>query len=361
MRRLTFFLKIAIMIRKLMNIGISLFTGTIIVFILYLISGTPNTHKNGFTRNIKSHFVTTYRAINLQERSSEFNGATNNSIYINNPKNPIEISEVDYYLSKKQLTGWQFSIQPKLNSTTVGIDSPFIDIYQREKGNITTYIFDRGVLNLSSDDSIPGRQFDLAQRISANSFVLRTRNSQLRQFTLTKLSPRHAFYKENTNAISKQMDGYLSADGLLLFDKATSKIIYVYFYRNQYLILDSNLQILQIARTIDTVTRAQFTLHSFAKEKYTTFDSPPQIINKSTCVWKGRLYVQSMLLSDNEDRKMFSNNTTIDMYDLANGTYLNSFYIPRFNGHKVEEFRVYDTLLMAIQGNFIVSYLINKG
>jgi hypothetical protein len=348
------------MIQKIINIGVCVLAGTAIVAILYRISGTPNTQKNGFTRNIKSRYLTISRAINLQEKSSGITGATNNRIYINNPVNPVNISEVDYYLSKNKPTGWYFSIHPKLNSTTVGVDSPYINIYQRGKGIITTYHVGQTNPDWMSDDSIPGRQFDLAHRISSNSFVVRTTNSQLRQYTLTKVVQGQGFFKENTNAISGQADGYLSADGLLLFDKETSKIVYIYLYRNQYMILDSNLEILQTGRTIDTIRHAQLSLYNYKNVKYTTFDGPALITNKNACTCKGRLYVQSALLSDNEDRKMFSNNTVIDMYDLEKRHYQTSFYVPRFNGHKVDEFRVYDTLLMAIQGNFIVSYIINK-
>jgi hypothetical protein len=348
------------MLSKVLYIGACVLVGTLILTILYLLSGNPNTFKNGFKRNIKEEYVISFHAKDLGNISPNLIGTLKDQIFFNYLKDPLNIQVIDNDLTNIQSRTWKFPISARSSDLTVLLDSPTIDIYDKGKSRISSFQITHHSPELKSEDSVPGRQFDLGNRISSNSFVLRTINMKLSQYTLTKLSVHEKSFKENPAAVVKQIDGYLCTDGMLFYDSINSKAIYVYYYRNQFLILDSNLNLLVRANTIDTVTHAQIKIHTFVKARYTTFEAPATITNRKASVWHGNLYIQSGLLSDNEDRKMFSNSSIIDVYALSNGNYLYSFYIPRYSKFRVDEFQVFDSLLIAIQGNFIVSYLFNK-
>ncbi len=226
-------------------------------------------------------------------------------------------------------------------------------------GTVTTSQLFQNMLLKISTDSIRGKQFDAGLHMRNHGFLVRTFNNEVQHYTLSKIGTPYRNIFENKDAIEKQLDGYLCCDGLLMYDSSISMLIYLYFYRNEFLILDSNLQLLRKVKTVDTVSRAHINVYHSKNGRATTFGAPPVVINKKACVWKGHLFIQSGLLSDNEDRKTFSNNSVTDEYDLKTGKYIFSFYIPHYGKYKVDDFQIYDSLLIAVEGSNIVSYRIN--
>jgi hypothetical protein len=334
-------------------------SGTLIVIVLYWISGTPNTHKNGFNRHIENNFITTYHFLDIGVPHYRIAGASKKQIFLTNSNNPLEIKAVDYDLNNLHSTEWFFNLPFFPANRVFSIDSPRADIFDRHSGKIHSYRIELNQPTKISEDSIHGRQFDAGLRISESKIIVRTINLPMHQHTLTKIEMPGLTATENNSVIEKQVDGYLCTDGILLYDKTTARLIYIYLYRNQFLILDSNLHLIKRARTIDTVAHSEIKIHTFKSNAVVTFETPPLTVNKKACVWRGHLYIQSGLLADNENRKTFSNNSITDVYDLKNGRYEFSFYIPHFTKYKLDEFQVYDHLLIAIQGKFIVSYLID--
>jgi hypothetical protein len=349
------------MIKKLILIGICIGGGILAVCILYGLSGTPNSIGNGFKRHIKQGYLVSYHSEDLHQTAFQLSGFTKTSLFVSNLDDPLHVFTIDSGLTRFKPAPWTIPIPTQSNNLSVFIDSPDIAVYDRRNNLISSFQNIRVAQNLKFRDSVSEIQFDLGSRVSETSFALRTINRQLNQYTLAKYVRGQQHILENKNAIIKQLDGFICSDGILLYDSSCSRIIYLYFYRNQFLILDSNLKLLARAKTIDTCGYAQIRLHHFIKEKYTTFEAPALMVNKKACVWNGRLYIQSGLVSDNEDRRIFSNNSIVDVYDLTNAKYLYSFYIPHFNQFKLDGFQVRENMLFAIQGNFIVSYIIKSG
>lgn len=347
------------MSKKLLRIGLCIVCGTLLVVFLYWISGAPNTMKNGFSRKINDHYLTTFHFIDLKIPHYRIVGASHQQIFLSNPQDPLKINRVDYALTYYRSTGWVFDLSMFPTNRSIHIDSPQVDIFDRQSSLFINYNIQSGYPVKQFEDSLTGRSFDAGLRSSNHQLILRTLNLEMHQHTLTKIELPGFVAFENKTAIERQVDGYLCTDGILLFDHVTSRVVYLYLYRNQFLILDSNLQLIKRAQTIDTISRAEIQIHHFKNSKAVTFESPPLTVNKKACVWNGRLYIQSGLLSDNEDRKTFTNNFITDVYDLKTGRYEFSFYIPHFSGYKLDDFQVYDHLLVAIHGEFIVSYLVN--
>ena len=83
---------------------------------------------------------------------------------------------------------------------------------------------------------------------------------------------------------------------------------------------------------------------------------PPQMVNGTGAVSAGKLYLQSMLKADNELPLDFAENTVVDVYNLLNGNYMASFYIPYLNGKKPSQFQVIDKTLYAVYGKKVILY-----
>jgi len=135
--------------------------------------------------------------------------------------------------------------------------------------------------------------------------------------------------------------------------------LYIYFYRNQFICLDTNLNIIYTGRTIDTNSVAKIKLAEIKSENKKTFFTPPKVINKFNCVAGESIFINSTLNANNEDNSFFRTHSAIDVYSLKTGRYCYSFYLPEIEGKKIQSFRVIDKTLIAIQGRYLVTYTLD--
>ncbi|UGU15320.1 hypothetical protein LS482_16740 [Sinomicrobium kalidii] len=151
-------------------------------------------------------------------------------------------------------------------------------------------------------------------------------------------------------------DGLFSTDGILQYDKRTKRLIYVFFYRNQYLYMDTNFNLLYKGNTIDSITQVKIKVDEISSENKITMSSPPLMVNKNCHLTENLLYIHSNILAKNEDIDTFENSSVIDMYDLKNSSYKFSFYIPAYKENKMSEFIIEDNIIIARHGQYLVSY-----
>ncbi len=88
---------------------------------------------------------------------------------------------------------------------------------------------------------------------------------------------------------------------MLTYDKSLRRVIYLYYYRNQFITFDTNLKLISTGRTIDTNSVAKISIAEIASTKTTTLAAPPLLVNKNCCADNGKLYIQSGLISNNEN------------------------------------------------------------
>lgn len=76
--------------------------------------------------------------------------------------------------------------------------------------------------------------------------------------------------------LQKQFDGIFDTDGSFHFNSQLNKIVYVYLYRNQYIVSSPDLTLDYRGNTIDTVSRAQIKLAKLKNNSnMQTFSKPP--------------------------------------------------------------------------------------
>jgi len=69
--------------------------------------------------------------------------------------------------------------------------------------------------------------------------------------------------------------------------------------------------------------------------------------------------VNSALLANNENKNALDNASVIDVYNISDGKYQCSFYIPDFNKHKITDFIVSGKTIIALYDHFINTYRLN--
>src|SRR5690606_38285392 len=150
-------------------------------------------------------------------------------------------------------------------------------------------------------------------------------------------------------------------DGTMLYNEPMGLLIYVYRYRNEYLLVDTLLKKVASLHTIDTITRAQIKVSDFANGAKRKLSAPPLVVNKRAATFQNLLLVQSSLVARNESQDVHKQSSVIDVYSLPKGHYQFSFYIFHFAGkEQLRQFAVFGNKLVALFDNHIQFYTLRK-
>ncbi|MDP4128910.1 MAG: hypothetical protein Q8918_01050 [Bacteroidota bacterium] len=163
------------------------------------------------------------------------------------------------------------------------------------------------------------------------------------------------------NLLQKQIDGIFDTDGMLHFDQSLNQLVYVYFYRNQYIVMDTNLRVQCRGKTLDSNSKAKISVTYIPSDDETTMSMPPFSVNKLSAVDEDYLFIQSALMAVNEDKNAFRNNSAMDVYNLKKQLYEFSFYLPSTANNKMQSFKVSHQKLIALHGPYLEVYQINPG
>lgn len=198
--------------------------------------------------------------------------------------------------------------------------------------------------------------FSEAIPVSENTVITRTLAQGALEYVLAVETAGDSSIRRVNGLLEKQIDGLFCTDGMLTFNPATQHLLYVYFYRNQFICMDTTLTLIYRRNTIDPVETARIKVARVEKDNTITLASPPYIVNKRAATDGHWLFINSEIKSRKEDPDLFRRTSAIDVYNLADGSYRFTFYVPAYKGHKLREFKVFNSSLVAIQGRHLVTY-----
>ena len=332
-------------------------TGSIAVILVLFMgnSDKANYRHNSFIRNIISNSISLSNVLDVHYNSYYIAGTTTNNLYFGNVTAPWLVLITNTTLADSQ----------HVKLTTEGADDFEFQSIQVIVDSLDFYFIDGSIPVIfkgSLEDWYGYRQtygseyFMESKPINGGAFVMRTISSKTQESILGKQMNFYPYVKLAPELLEKQIDGKFCTDGMLHFSKQLNMLIYVYYYRNQFICADTSLNLLYRANTIDTVSRAKITVSEIQSNKSITLSSPPLLVNKKSCISGNRLFIHSNLLAKNEDKSTFESASVIDVYNLQNGEYQFSFYLPLYKGKKAREFQVADGMLIALYDNWILSY-----
>lgn len=186
-------------------------------------------------------------------------------------------------------------------------------------------------------------------------FAIRTLN-QSKEYVLALKNAAHATPIYSPGILEKQIDGLFCTDGMLHYNQARKRLVYVYYYRNEFICMDTALHLVYRGKTIDGVERVQIRVAEIESRQTMALASPPRIVNKKTHSSGDWLFIHSTIRATNESRSTFEQNDVVDVYGLRDGHYSGSFYIPRINGEKLRDFKVYGDLFVTIHGRILTTF-----
>ncbi|MBT1701044.1 hypothetical protein KK083_29395 [Fulvivirgaceae bacterium PWU4] len=329
------------------------FLGIASVFLLFLLSDNLNHRRNSFIRLFPPHPVDLPSKLDIKYNSFYIAGATSSHIYLGSQTAPFRLLKIDSSLG----SALEVNIRPdeikklKWRNPRIAVDSPNFFIMDGVlpaifKGNLTTWEPQRFQFDSAYFiESVP---------ISNASFGLRSMSSRTNSYILGKEAFTPFSTTFNDALLQKQIDGIFCTDGMLHYNRALGYLTYVYYYRNQFICMDTNMNLIYRGNTIDTISRAKIKVAQV--NSTLTLSAPPLIVNKESCVSGNWLFVNSNLLAENEDAELFKSASVIDVYDLRNNTYKFSFYLLNTDSKKIRTFRVYNNMLIALYDHFILKY-----
>lgn len=328
------------------------FSSSLLVIILYFLSGWMSQHPNGFLRKLPSHKIQGLGFTKLQGRYSYLAGDDKNDIYLGNwlKKNCLlKINKWTKDSTLLKVTGFD-----TFKFTRAGYLKTHSTQLFLFDGN-RSLIFSGESRNGKLDKSYNTPYFTAAVPISQNSYILR----------VVKQGQQNILVKFINNKLMKsyllkmQGNGIFSTDGMLITSTTPNRIFYVYYYRNQFLSLDTNLKVLYKGKTIDTVAHAHIKVAPINSLNEITMASPPLFVNEQCSANDKWLFIHSALKADNEVNTLTDHAATIDVYSIKDGKYDFSFYLTDFNKEKMQDFIVYGNTLIALYDQYLYFYQLN--
>lgn len=311
--------------------------------------------ENNFTRRFLVHPVIEDRKVlDLGSPDYYFAGYDDSHIYIGNRIKPQTLITVDTALNNQS----QIKITPDnlnypFSNLRVQVVGPYYYFYDG-----TIPIIYRGRLGNPYAEilSFQDAYFNQLIVVDSNKFAMRTQSSDTKHFTLAALDlnadPKLTM---RPNILEKQIDGVFDVDGMLIMDHAQKKLIYPYLYRNEYIVMDENLNIKWKLKTIDTTTTAQIQITKLADGRH-KMKAPPLKVNRQSVAFRGILYNQSDLMGKLESREAWREAKVIDMYRTDRQEYIGSFYIYDKNGRKMRDFLMTEQYFYVMMGDKVHRY-----
>jgi hypothetical protein len=327
--------------------------------LLFAISENITHYHNSFIRRFPQHVAQEVHQTDLTYNSYYFAGSGNGKIYLGNYTAPLQVMVLDSSLQTKTI------YHIKLKQSNLPFRGPQIRVIAKNFyvfEGMVPYIFKGTITNWNASLRInSGYSFSQLTPIDSVNMAVRylsPKNGEniigILNFTDT------AKVKYNASLLQKQFDGKFDTDGHLLYDSSLRRIVYVYLYRNQYIVADPNLELKYRGKTIDTVSHAHIQLTQLKNSNQKTFAKPPLSVNKLSVIEGKLLFINSELPGMYESEDIWKRASIIDVYDLTDKTYRSSFPIYKIARKKMKAILVYDNKLFALIDQKIVCYKLKE-
>ena len=331
-----------------------------LMVILFLSSEEQVHRNNAFIRRFPPHPVIKEYDIDLGFNSYYVAGLGKDMVYLGNSTAPLHLLKIN--LATRDTA----HVKLKLSNT----DLPFKNVHVQVQppfffvldGSIP-YIF-RG----STNNWVAGpwmrneAYFTKSLVLDSNRIYIKTMQNDTRTVTLGLLEKRDHFSVElHPEILQRQIDGVFDVDGIMLTTPDKTRLGYVYFYRNQFMTIDSRLKTLKRQQTIDTVKKARIEIAQLDRSKTSKMKSPPLVVNTRATMYKNFMFIASDRLGKNENREILKVASIIDVYNWSDATYRYSFYLYHMGKEKVHGFSVNDGRLVALIDNALSVYNFREG
>ena len=306
---------------------------------------------NSFQRRFLQHPILKNGTYDLKLNSYYFAGFSGDTLYLGNYTAPFSLTKITHFtgMERRNL---------QLSRTDINFRSPLLEVTD---GLITLYdgaipIIFEGTIgsNKLTEQNIGKTYFRKIKRIDHNHFLIGAfhRKQQLQSLGIISKGSKDSV-KFNPQLLEKHKEGFFEPDGQLNYDPFTGKVVYVYHYKNMFVVTDRNIKSKHVFRTIDTVSIPRLGLSHLADGSRKL--NNPLVVNKRSIAYKGVLFVESdrkgKLEKDRGNKAII-----LDLYSIQEQKYLGSISIPNRNKEQRVQFTIQGNQLYVMIENELIRY-----
>lgn len=340
------------------QLSLAFVCSSIVILLLFLSSEEIMQHQNPFIRRYPHHPITLTHTLDLKYNSYYFAGAGAGKLYLGNSTVPLYLLSLDTKLQQQKIRVTFNRNSFSFKSIRMVVQPPFFYIID----GVVPAIFSGRISNWHAKLQEPEPPyFNSAVPIDSSAIIFRgisksSANNTLGSFragdsSKTRMAP---------ELLQKQIDGIFDTDGMLHYSQEMKRMVYLYSYRNQYIVADENGRLDYRGNTIDTISRAQIKVAYLKEKKERTMAIPTLTVNRTSCVYGHLLFVNSNVPGRYEQKEVWKQASVIDVYDLNKKGYLFSFHIYGVDNKKLRNFLVTTTHVYALIDTKLVVYKINN-
>ena len=256
--------------------------GSTVMILFILLLARPEQHKNGFNRQFSAKpFLTPIKTIEVKSGSLYFSGHTRHHFYLSDFTHAEQLLQYHVELDTCKIIQLQVPGTERVawKAMKVYIDSPAVFAFE----GIVPSIFKGTVQHKKlRRTELTKSRFNLCQPISGNSAIVRAFDPALNQNMLKRIAVNRSQF--STFKLKKQKEGKFSTDGMLLYSPGRHELVYVYYYRNEYLGLDTLLRLKYQGNTIDTIKNPELKIGKITSENTLKLLGSPVVVNKKACI-----------------------------------------------------------------------------
>lgn len=329
--------------------------GSATVIILFLTSEDIMQHKNPFIRRYPQHPITFSKSLDLKFNSYYFAGDQNGKIYLGNHTAPLHVLAIESASKEKQAIEIDFNPE-KIPFKMVRVVVRGSHFYLMDgtvpaifKGNVTDWKITGELKGLP--------YFTLAEPIDSSGVIFRTNNNKEASHVIGTYNERRTPKNDyNPSLLKQQIDGIFDTDGMFAYDENLKRSIYVYYYRNEFIVSDKNARLVYSGNTIDTTTKAKIKVAYLNKKATRKMAAPPLVVNAHVALCQNLLFIHSKIPGKFQDEQLWKSAFIIDVYDLGKQSYLMSFAIYKVGDKNLKSFYVTPSNLYTLMDNELIIY-----
>lgn len=331
------------------------------VIVLFLLSEHTVHRNNAFTRRYPHHPITKKYDFSVKFNSYYVSGFKGDHLYLGNKTAPLHLLEIN--LKTKDTNHIQLTLENNnvtFRSLKVKLKPPYFFIMDGTVPCIYRGRIGDWKAHLWMEDYA---YFSNAIPIDSNKVYISTTDSESQVTTLGLIQKRKnnkASIFLNSHLLEKQIDGVFDVDGLMVSSSKSNSLGYVYYYRNEFMLMDSDFNLIKRQRSIDTIKTAQLQIANIDNSNVTKFSVPPTIVNKLAIMHDDLILIKSDRLGKYEDEIMLNEASIVDVYNWQKETYEFSFYFYDIDKEKMREFDMNDTFMIGLIDDKVSVYVINK-
>ena len=335
------------------------FLSITIIAILYFKSRAALAQENPFIRRYVPASIYHVQDLDLGTYGFYFAGGNSEKIYLGHSNSPLSVVEIGGNLQKR--IDHEIRLEREdlpFRSTQVKVENLFFYFLDG-----TVPVIYKGSTNDWTAKIImdANHYFSKTQIITPFEIAYITQDRESKENVVGKFSLLDSIKTNfSANILQKQIDGIFDTDGMLFYNKSKNMLLYIYFYRNQYTLFDTELKVIGRRNTIDTTKFARIKPQFTNKTGARKMGSQPYVVNSQAAVHGNLLFIHSTVKGKLQDPITWDRASSIDVYDFIKNEYVSSFYIYHNQKDKITGFFLTDNSLYVISGRNITRYRLGR-